>query len=142
MSTISDETATDLEFLAKISATCPSWCIDEHAEAYREGCDVETGAEHMGRGPEVRLYEVRNPYTGRVEREARGGWQARLRQTPYLHNAGHLTEDEPLVEFGVDEHAPHGEGRSGGSAFLKLTTGEARTLAAALLRLAEEGERG
>ena len=142
MSTISDEAAADLEFLAKVSAKCPRWCIDEHAQSYQEvGGDVETCAEHMGTGPEVRLYEIRNPYSGRLEREARGGWHARLRQTPYLHSAGHLTEDEPLIEFHVDEYGP-GRNCSGGSAYLNLTTGEARTLAAALLRLAEDGERG
>jgi hypothetical protein len=102
---------------AQMPARCPKWCVGTHLEAIDEGCDVESARVHQsadlgGRGYRVQLFQDHLPH---------GPW------------AG--TE----IEVEITRREPD---RADGSpkftvARLRMSTGEARGMAAQLLRLAD-----
>jgi hypothetical protein len=136
---ISETAGEQLHQLRRVSKMCPTWCSGQHEQALIEGCDFDDAARHISRDSGGYLHRISNEYTGEVLREAGGSWNAELRQSTRLFHA--IPTDAvglglPLVNLDVREVREDRHER----VELSLTTGEARSLAAALLRLAEAGE--
>jgi hypothetical protein len=106
-------------------SACPPWCARGHMRAFQEGASLERACEHVGRGNAGYLPEIGD---GRVTRPGGGAWE--------------------LVP--VQEAAPDGEQTSGAAvemelrdggpdpARVRLTSGEARVLAAQLAHSADQ----
>jgi len=104
---------------------CPSWCTTTHADNVAEGGDP---GEHWGPSRAVTLQTIHNEIDRRVERDGGGGCEMWLGQRALEDRYGF--ESAPLVEFQVEDI-------NQGRALVKLTSGEARTLARQLESLAD-----
>jgi hypothetical protein len=101
---------------------CPAWC-GGHDDDYALPPGI--AEEHVGGGDGQHLREIRNVHGSYVSREDSGSWHLYAREQVRLDNC----QMTPLVELTVDDGA---EGTT-----LAMTTGEARVLAAHLLRYAD-----
>jgi hypothetical protein len=110
-------------------SACPSWCTQGHLRALHEGNSLEASAEHIGRSVCGHLPEVRSHGDGRVTRRGGGSWESVTVEEPMLDGFGHRME--PAVEFELRDGRPH-------EARVRLTSGEARVLAAQLLHAADQ----
>ena len=110
-------------------SACPSWCTQGHLRALREGNSLEAAAEHVGQGTSGYLPEVRSPGDGRLTRQGGGSWELVTVKEPMPDGFGQRTE--PAVEFELRDGRPH-------NARVRLTSGEARVLAAQLIHAADQ----
>lgn len=115
-----------------VDTSCPQWCasgIKEHRQALEEGCSGEEARTHMSADLGWVLDDVRNHRTGDLLRLGGGGWRVMLERA-----------EMRLTSVTLWLHRPK-EGTSGYENLgLNLTTGEARRLAAQLVRLADMEE--
>lgn len=122
---------------------CPAWCKD-HLDYVDENQGLLTAADastHRRHGADVVLDEIRKPNGSEVTRDGGPRWEItavqRMRE-PFTGYVGY--ETPPLIELLV---ADSGLGLT--PAFIEMTTGEARVMAAHLLRLCDTvdfGEHG
>jgi len=114
---------------------CPHWCPSQHAEHFLEvvGDTVYEASQHFAGVAEMTLGELRNYIDGRLSRPGGSHVDVALIQYPHPSTNGGFN-GPPLVELELSTI------RREQSASVELTTGEARSLAAALLRAAELGE--
>jgi hypothetical protein len=110
-------------------SACPSWCTQGHLRALHEGNSLEASAEHVGRGTSGHLPEMRSHGDGRLTRPGGGSWELVTVQEPMADGFGHRME--PAVEFELRDGRPQ-------QARVRLTSGEARVLAAQLLHAADQ----
>jgi len=110
-------------------SACPSWCTQGHLRALREGNSLEAAAEHLGRGTSGHLAEIRSPGDGRLTRQGGGSWELVTVKEPMADGFGQRTE--PAVEFELRDGRPQ-------DARVRLTSGEARILAAQLIHAADQ----
>jgi hypothetical protein len=111
---------------------CPPWCTQPHEQALDEGCTVEEASIHIGPDLCGSTHDASNPYTGEIVRPGSGGWSVVLRQPE-----GPEWRRVPIIELELEGKAD----RPGGvrdRVQLTLVSGEARTLAAQLLHLADQ----
>lgn len=111
---------------------CPAWCAggaDEHARAIDEGVELDL-IEHRSVDLGIRLATLRHPNRPKqILRECPGKVAMSLSQDAQTLPFGGY----PLIELEVTSALGH-------DTRLDLTTGEARTLAAQLLHLADQEE--
>jgi hypothetical protein len=123
-------TAASIDAMHEIERACPSWCIGQHMQALSEGCVIEDSVAHRSADFESNLDGIRG-YDERPLRAHGGGWTVRASHAPYVRALGARPSGMPTVELGVSED------HTGDFERLALTAGEARTLAAQLLRCAD-----
>jgi hypothetical protein len=125
-------TATLEPDAALLPKYCPSWCTKDHAEDLADGATAEEARQHLTGGPGDYLREIRNysitGTTSRVMRKDSGAWDLNITQEERV--LGYF--DEPTINL-ESSSAGH-ENR----VTLQLTSGEARSLAAALVHLADK----
>lgn len=103
-------------------AYCPRWCIGGHRDALEEGIPAEAAATHMSHALGGILYELSG--WGRTMRPNSGSWQIQLTRQPNSDGRGFA--GPPIVHLQAIE--------------LPLTAGEARSLAAQLVALADKAD--
>jgi hypothetical protein len=116
---------------------CPSWCIGDHERSLIEGNVAADARVHQSIGFGDALDDLTNPFAKRLDREGGGGWEVVLSQDEPGHYKTVPTVDLEcrFIRLGqgggvdVDDHVA-----------LHLTTGEARSLAAQLVHLADLGD--
>lgn len=110
---------------------CPAWCdgVGAHAVPLAEGCGWYASQQHSSSGSGDCLSEL--TYAGRPVREWGGGWDMHAEQRPLGPNGGYW--GPALIHIDVTESDAPARRR----ALLKLTSGEARTLARQLIALAD-----
>ncbi len=115
---------------------CPTWCaggVKEHRQALDEGCTVE-GIKHRTDDLCTRLDRLTNAYQPRqVLRDCPAMVTVQLVQPGQPTPFGSY----PLIEVEISVFQGEGENLHHRSTNLELTTGEARTLAAQLVYLAD-----
>lgn len=111
---------------------CPSWCDSGHAQACHEFDDLAAAAVHMS--ADFSHYLPTMTRAGNVEREGGGRWDVHLVMTPRDVMTNPLGLSLVRVRLDEDYGAGHGHVE------LDLSTGEARTLAAQLLALADKAD--
>lgn len=136
MSTSSSTTTTERPILSDdertLPKTCPSWCTTDHAQDLAQGATMWDACQHRAYLGDVFLAELSN--SGRVWRPGGGWFDVALQQDPHpTENMGNGTD--PLVRVWTQE----GSGLTR-EATLRLTTGEARVLAAKLLSAADRAD--
>jgi hypothetical protein len=114
---------------------CPSWCTTDHTEDLEDGATMWQACVHRRDLGDVTLCELRNPVDHRTWREGGGSFDVILEQDPHPDSQGGVNGD-PLVRLRVQE----GLGFDHSLAQLRMTTGEARVLAAGLLAAAERAD--
>ena len=105
---------------------CPSWCTTEHHSYVEDGDDP---LEHWGPTRGMDLPTIHNQVDGRVERDGGGGCEMYLGQRS-IGDGGLGYEGGPTVELQTRDINRN-------RAIVKLTSGEARTLARQLESLAD-----
>jgi hypothetical protein len=111
---------------------CPSWCHRRPGQRFEHGSDPEdvleeiTGPEHTRGVGGLLLDEIRNQVSGAVLRPGQGSIDLTVRRADRAGGGCGL----PVVEV---THLPADPGGD----TVALTTGEARSLAAALVRAAD-----
>jgi hypothetical protein len=116
------------------SPSCPSWCHRRPGQRFEHGTDPEdvleeiTGPEHTRGVGGLLLDEIRNQVSGAVLRPGQGSVELTVRRADRSDGGCGL----PVVEV---THLS--AGGPGGYDTVALTTGEARSLAAALVRAAD-----
>ena len=111
---------------------CPDWCISGlsgHQQALDEGCTWEEARVHRSGDHVGHLSTLTNPYSGRLERQSLVGWQVVTVADP---GAGQWF-GHPFIELELHEYDEATRKR----VMAPMTSGEARVLAAQLLRLAD-----
>ncbi len=112
---------------------CPSWCRRRPGQRFEHGTDPEdvleeiTGPEHSRGVAGFLLDEIRNQVSGAVLRPGQGSVELTVRRADRSDGGCGL----PVVEV------THLSAEPGGYEAVALTTGEARSLAAALVRAAD-----
>lgn len=119
------------------SLTCPEWCNGTHLQYYLDDPDLplEDVLEHFGSGPAHRMPVLQNVVDGRVMRPGGGGWDLILRQECFDVDQGWY--EKPVVE--LDVNAKNDDAYD--AVFVRLTSGEARVLAAQLVMMADKIDR-
>lgn len=110
---------------------CPPWCLNQHHQAYDEGCTYEASAEHTGADASYQLDQIRSAYDDRLTRDPHdGSWSLRLAAAPAVVAYGdpHVR----LKTYWVEQ-----ESGSSARVTLDLTSGEARVLARRLTAYAD-----
>lgn len=110
---------------------CPSWCIGDHERAIEEGCDVKSAAGHLSADVGHYLPDLRNAIANRLDRPGNAGWRL------VLVAGWPGPSDMPLVEVELHEWTDI-ERREVTSRSMFLSSGEARTLAAQLVAMADK----
>jgi len=117
--------------------SCPDWCLNQHRESLEEGCTLEEASRHVSRGFEGHLKTLSTAVDKpRVARRGGGGWKVQL-QAEHGDNGGWPRFPTVSLEVTIAEGRPEHGSLSYHHDVLRLTSGEARTLAAQLLRLAD-----
>ena len=115
---------------------CPEWCVADHNDPDDSPDDLpEDSVRHFGSLTGAHLDDLSNNATHRPLRTSGGGWDGCMIRVDKL--TGHHGVD--LVEINFHEPVPEGEeaGRGWRHVNLPFTGGEARTLAATLIRAAD-----
>ena len=130
MTTTSDRPAPNYPNISP----CPTWCLGppEHAQAVAEGCD-EADLYHLSPDLGFRVDTLTNPNDPtQVLRHSPGSLRLQLMQDAATFPFGGF----PVIELEVSSGKPRGfPGRQ--EARLRLTSGEARSLAAMLVHFAD-----
>ena len=108
--------------------TCPKWCDGDHARVLAEGASMEEARKHRYYLQDVSLDEIRNGAGQWIWREGSSGYDVCLEQD----------DGDALVELIVSES--HDDGHDLKRAQIRLTTGEARVLAAKLVWAADRAD--
>jgi hypothetical protein len=101
--------------------------------ALQEGASIEQAAEHVGRSTSNYLPELRSAGDGRVTRQGGDGWEMVNVEAPMGN--GVEARMAPVVEFELRNHQPM-------ATRARLTSGEARVLAAQLVNAADQLDLG
>jgi hypothetical protein len=110
-------------------SACPPWCARGHMRALQEGATLEGAAQHVGRPSGGHLPEIRSASDGHLTRPGGGGWDVVPAEDPMLNGVDRRSE--PAVELELRDGRPQ-------EARVRLTSGEARTLAAQLVHTADQ----
>lgn len=119
----------------RIPRHCPRWCKTDHLAVLDEN-QIDVHFEHFRSGGEGILTELRNPIDGRLLRGKVQGYDMHVSQTE--EPSGVRGEQLLWLYTSWSEYdGPDREALSRGECTVKLTAGEARTMAAQLLALVD-----
>jgi hypothetical protein len=117
-------------FDTPVHGQCPKWCTANHNELVLNGTD---GAEHSGLSFDDSLDDLHNWANGELDRKGGGSYTMTVVQWSKRSADGHIAygyTSDPLVEASFSSNGQRAE--------LLMTSGEVRTLARRLERIADE----
>jgi hypothetical protein len=126
--------------IARLPKHCPPWCTKDHVEDFYDCQDIASASEHLAGGPNSWLNEICNRVDGRIMREGRGSWDLNITQEEIASDSRGSVLNEPTVDL-MTRADPRGFSLERyPEVTLHLTSSEARSLAAALIHLADQIE--
>jgi hypothetical protein len=117
---------------AWLPETCPPWCTANHRSAVEDdGLEPAQARTHISDDFGQTIGEVRNQHTGDVVREGQGWWRVEVLGEPSRKG---WWESPPVMEL---ETTRYDENHQLVDIRLHFLSGEARTMAAHLIRMAD-----
>lgn len=116
---------------------CPDWCaggLKNHWQAFMEGCPVEDARVHVSVDHCGFTNDIVNHLKQRLDRRGGAGWDVKLQQDDLLPSHMGMALVRLDMHVWRDDRSQH---PSSDRLQMDLTPGEARTLAAQLINLAD-----